>query len=70
MLGLVALITLIVAIIIVVFITQWLWNSVMPEVFGTKEIHFWQTLALLILTNIFFGGCNNAYYASSINTTY
>ena len=64
MLSLVALIVLIVCIVIVVFITQLLWNYVVPDVFGLKEIEFWQTLALLILTGIFFGGpCN----ATSIN---
>jgi len=62
--SLVALIVLIVSIVIVVFITQLLWNYVMPDVFGLKELEFWQTLALLILTGIFFGGhCN----ASSVN---
>lgn len=64
MLSLVTLIALIVSIVIVVFITQLLWNYVMPDVFGLKELEFWQTLALLILTGIFFGGhCN----ASSVN---
>lgn len=65
MLSLFNLIALIVTIVIVVFITQLLWNYVMPDVFGLKELEFWQTLALLILSGIFFGGhCN----ASSINT--
>lgn len=58
------LIVLIISIVIIVFITQLLWNFVMPGVFGTKELEFWQTLALLILAGIFFGGhCN----ASSVN---
>ncbi len=67
MLGLAALIVLIVSIVIVVFITQLLWNFVMPEVFGLKQIEFWQTLALLILTGIFFGGHCNASSISSMN---
>ncbi len=66
MLSLVGLIALIISILIVVFITQLLWNYAMVPVFGlTKQIEFWQTLALLILSGIFFGGhCN----ASSINS--
>jgi len=68
MLGLGALIILIVSIVIVVFITQLLWNFVMPQVFGVKEIEFWQTLALLILTGIFFGGHCNATNMSTVNT--
>ena len=67
MLGLGALILLIVSIVIVVFITQLLWNFVMPEVFGLKQIEFWQTFALLILTSIFFGGHCNASSVSSMN---
>lgn len=60
MVGLGALIVFIIAVLIIVFITQWLWNAVMPEVFGTKQIGFWPTLGLLILANIFFGGHCNA----------
>jgi len=68
MLGLGALIVFIVAIVIVVFITQLLWNFVMPDVFGLKPIEFWHALALLILTSIFFGGHCNASSISSMNT--
>ena len=64
MLGLSALIAFIVSVLIVVLITQWLWNTVMPDTFGTKQIAFWQTLGLLILANIFFGG---HYSASNMN---
>ena len=68
MVGLGALIVLIVSIVIVVFITQLLWNFVMPQVFGLKEIEFWQTLALLILSGIFFGGHCAANNMSSANS--
>jgi uncharacterized protein YybS (DUF2232 family) len=68
MLGLGALIILIVSIVIIVFITQLLWNFVMPQVFNLKEIEFWQTLALLILSGIFFGGYCNVANMSSVNT--
>ena len=67
MLSLGALVMLIICVIIVVFITQLLWNFVMPEVFGLKQIEFWHTLALLILTSIFFGGHCNASSVSSMN---
>ena len=67
MLSLGALIVLIVSVVIVVFITQLLWNFVMPDVFGFKPLVFWQTLALLILTNIFFGCHCNAVNASYMN---
>lgn len=67
MFGLGELVILIVSIVIIVFITQLLWNYVMPDVFGFKQLEFWQTLALLILTGIFFGGHCNASNMSSVN---
>lgn len=67
MLGLGALVVLIVSIVIVVFITQLLWNFVMPHVFKLEQIDFWHTFALLILTGIFFGGHCNASSISSVN---
>jgi hypothetical protein len=32
-----------------------LWNWLMPELFGLKEITFWQGFGLLILSKIIFG---------------
>lgn len=68
MLSLFALIVLILTIVIMVFITQLLWNFVMPDVFGLKEIEFWQTFALLILSGIFFGSHCYASNPSTVNT--
>lgn len=33
---------------------MWLWNYVMPDVFGVKEITFWQAWALAALASILF----------------
>jgi hypothetical protein len=41
--------------ILAILIVQYIWNAVMPDVFGTKQIGFWQTVGLLILSNILFG---------------
>ena len=41
---------------IFVFIFRWLWNSTMPDVFGAKELSFGQSLKILILASILFGG--------------
>lgn len=35
---------------------QWLWNITMPDVFGLKQITFWQAFRLLIIAGILFGG--------------
>jgi hypothetical protein len=34
---------------------RWLWNITMTEVFGLKEITFWQAFRLLIIAQILFG---------------
>ena len=38
------------------FGTMYLWNWLMPELFDLPTITFWQTVGLLILAKIFFGG--------------
>jgi hypothetical protein len=42
--------------VITVFIFQLLWNTTMPQVFGLRQITFWQAFRLLLLTGIIFGG--------------
>jgi len=53
---LIGLIVAIIAILIFSFIFMWLWNLVMPDVFGLKQITLWQALGILILASILFGG--------------
>jgi hypothetical protein len=38
------------------FIVMTLWNLILPEVTGVKEINFWQAFGLLVLCKILFGG--------------
>ncbi len=38
------------------FIIMWLWNGLMPDIFGLTEINYWQGVGLLILSKILFGG--------------
>src|SRR5579872_2810973 len=38
------------------FATMWLWNWLMPAIFGLHAIRFWQALGLLVLSKILFGG--------------
>ena len=37
-------------------IAMWLWNWLMPEIFGLKAITFWQAWGLVLLGHIFFKG--------------
>ena len=36
-------------------VVQYLWNFIMPDLFGLKAITYWQAFALVILAKIFFG---------------
>ena len=37
-------------------VVWWLWNWLMPELFGMPQLTFWQALGLLALSRILFGG--------------
>lgn len=36
------------------FPTMWLWNTLMPDIFGLKTIGFWQAVGLNMLAGILF----------------
>lgn len=40
--------------------TMWLWNYLMPDLFGLKEIDFWQALCLNLLSGILFKSSNSS----------
>lgn len=33
---------------------SWLWNRLMPDIFGLPTINYWQALGLMVLSNCFF----------------
>jgi hypothetical protein len=37
-------------------VAQMLWNWLMPDIFGLKEISYWQAVGLLFLGRLLFGG--------------
>ncbi len=39
------------------FIIMWLWNWLMPELFGLTAITYWQAVGIFILFKILLGGC-------------
>ena len=60
-------ITVVLVILIVVLVlflaplfTMWLWNWLMPEIFGLMLIDFWQALGLICLSSLLFR-CNYNY---------
>ena len=38
------------------WLVMWLWNTLMPPLFGFKIITYWQAFGLIILAKLFFGG--------------
>lgn len=53
--GIVAVAWAIIAIIIG-FPIKWLWNWIMPNLFGLPEISFWMAIGIALLISILFGG--------------
>jgi len=51
-------ITVILVVLLLLFIVpailQWLWNITIPELFGLKEIRYWQAFRLIIICKILF----------------
>jgi len=42
------------------FPTMWLWNWLMPDIFGLVEIDFWQALGLNIFSGILIRSTNSS----------
>lgn len=40
------------------FVVMWLWNWLMPTIFGLTTLTFWQTAGIIILSKLLLGGCN------------
>jgi hypothetical protein len=37
------------------FLVKWLWNGLMPDLFGLREITYWQAFGMVILAKLLFG---------------
>ncbi|MGK0365653.1 MAG: hypothetical protein ACI85O_002719 [Saprospiraceae bacterium] len=37
-------------------LVMFLWNTLLPDIIGVKEITFWQAVGLFVLSRILFGG--------------
>jgi hypothetical protein len=42
------------------FVIMWLWNWLMPELFGLTTLTYWQAVGLFILFKILLGGCGGS----------
>jgi hypothetical protein len=50
------LVMVILACVVFGYVTERLWNWLMPEIFGLKAISYWQAIGLLLLSKMLFGG--------------
>lgn len=41
------------------FVLMWLWNWLMPTLFGLSTVTYWQAVGLFILFKILLGGCGS-----------
>ena len=39
---------------VMTFLVMWLWNWIMPKIFGLVVINYWEALGLMILCNCLF----------------
>jgi hypothetical protein len=57
--GLITLLLAVFFLSIVGFGVMYLWNLLMPTIFNTREIDFWQAIGLLALCRLLFGNIGN-----------
>jgi hypothetical protein len=46
-------------------VVQYLWNWLMPEIFGLAEITYWQAFGIVILAHLIFGSFKGSYDSDS-----
>ncbi len=46
-------------------VVVWLWNWLMPDIFGLKQITYWQAVGLLFLGRLLIGGFHHAVHHDS-----
>ena len=47
------------------FVIMWLWNSLMPELFGLTTLTYWQAVGIFILFKILLGGIGGSSSSKS-----
>lgn len=47
------------------FVIMWLWNWLMPEIFGLTTLNYWQSVGIFILFKILLGGCGSSSTSNS-----
>lgn len=51
------------------FVIMWLWNWLMPGIFGLPALTYWQAVGLFILLKILLGGCGSSGSSKSSSSS-
>lgn len=43
-------------------LVKWLWNALMPDIFGLPEIGYWQAVGLVVLAHVLFGSGHGTHH--------
>ena len=62
--SLLVVVTLAVQALFLAFPTMWLWNGLLPEMFGLPAVTFWQALGLCLLARFLFGAGSSSSSSS------
>lgn len=55
----ITIVVIIAMLILMAYPTMWLWNWVMPTIFGLTKITFWQAFGINLLSSLLFKSPNN-----------
>ena len=58
-----------IGILIVSLIVKWIWNSTLIDLMSMKKINYWQSIKILVLSMILFGGGSSIFSQTISNTT-
>jgi len=47
------------------YVIMWLWNWLMPDIFGLTTITYWQAVGILVLGKLIFGGLGGGHNSKS-----
>jgi hypothetical protein len=47
---------------------MWLWNALLPQIFGIAAVNFWQALGLLVLCRMLFGSFGGKHWMPHAHT--
>jgi len=50
-------------------VVQWIWNSLMADLFTVRRIRLWEAFKMLVFSLLLFGGATLSFHISETTTT-